>query len=190
MPEHGGDLHQALGDVGLARRLQLGQQRQHVARFASASTLGRQALANLLVERDQPDRVLLMDHQVAQRRGQADAVFELRQLLAIRVAHRAAQIHHQVAGDVGLGLELLDVVLVGLGVDQPVDVSGSSPGVYLRCSLNSTEKPWNGLACSPCKKPLTMNCARRSSREIWRMTSGFRYFSTVDMAIDANDADR
>ena len=49
-------------------------------------------------------------------------VVELGQLLAIRVAHRAAQVHHQVAGDVGLGLELLDVVLVGLGVDQPVDV--------------------------------------------------------------------
>src|SRR5688572_14950575 len=59
---------------------------------------------------------------------------------------------------------------------------GSSPGVYLRCSLNSTEKPWNGLACRPCKNPLTMNCARKSSREIWRITSGFRYFSTVDMA--------
>ena len=82
----------------------------------------RQALANFLVERDQADRILLMDHQVAQGRGQADAVVELGQLLAIRVAHRAAQVHHQVAGDVGLGLELLDVVLVGLGVDQPVDV--------------------------------------------------------------------
>src|SRR5580704_6370576 len=58
---------------------------------------------------------------------------------------------------------------------------GSSPGVYLRCSLNSTEKPWKGLACSPCRKPLTMNCARRSSRLIWRMTSGFRYCSAEGM---------
>ena len=29
------------------------------------------------------------------------------------------------------------------------------------------------------QKPFTMNCARRSSREIWRMTSGFRYCSTA-----------
>ena len=29
---------------------------------------------------------------------------------------------------------------------------GSSPGVYLRCSLNSTEKPWKGLACRPCRE--------------------------------------
>src|SRR6187431_1384073 len=55
---------------------------------------------------------------------------------------------------------------------------GSSPLVYLRCSLNSTEKPWNGLACSPCKKPFTTNWARMSSRLIWLMTSGLRYFST------------
>src|ERR1700730_14877241 len=53
----------------------------------------------------------------------------------------------------------------------------SSPGTYLRCSLNSTEKPWNGLACSPARKPSTMKRARRSSRATWRMTSGRRYFS-------------
>src|SRR5262245_18992489 len=54
-----------------------------------------------------------------------------------------------------------------------------SPGVYLRCSENSTENPWNGLACNPAMKPSTMNRARRSSRETWRITSGFRYFSAV-----------
>src|SRR6478672_10781653 len=53
----------------------------------------------------------------------------------------------------------------------------SSPGTYLRCSENSTEKPWNGLPCRPARKPSTMNLARRSSRATWRMTSGFRYFS-------------
>src|SRR5262249_30701397 len=52
-----------------------------------------------------------------------------------------------------------------------------SPLVYLRCSENSTENPWNGLACSPAMNPSTMNLARRSSRETWRITSGFRYFS-------------
>src|SRR5918992_962506 len=54
-----------------------------------------------------------------------------------------------------------------------------SPAVYLRCSENSTEKPWNGLACSPAMNPSTMNLARRSSRATWRITSGFRYFSAV-----------
>src|SRR5947209_14734863 len=57
----------------------------------------------------------------------------------------------------------------------------SSPGVYLRCSLNSTEKPWKGLACRPARKPSTMNLARRSSRATWRMTSGRRYFSAAAM---------
>ena len=45
--------------------------------------LRRQDVADLLIERDQADRVLLMDHQVAERRGQADRVVELRQFLAI-----------------------------------------------------------------------------------------------------------
>src|SRR3954449_12570484 len=57
-----------------------------------------------------------------------------------------------------------------------------SPGVYLRCSENSTENPWNGLACRPERNPSTMNLARRSSRATWRITSGFRYFSAVDTA--------
>ena len=71
---------------------------------------------------DQADRVLLMDHQVAERRRQADGVLELGQLLPVGVGHRRAQVHDQVAGDVGLGLELLEVILVGLGVDVPVEV--------------------------------------------------------------------
>src|SRR3954451_16943633 len=54
-----------------------------------------------------------------------------------------------------------------------------SPAVYFRCSENSTENPWNGLACNPEMNPSTMNLARRSSRATWRMTSGFRCFSAV-----------
>src|SRR4051812_30043885 len=54
-----------------------------------------------------------------------------------------------------------------------------SPGVYLRCSENSTENPWNGLAWRPAMNPSTMNLARRSSRATCRITSGFRYFSAV-----------
>src|SRR4029077_1967468 len=61
----------------------------------------------------------------------------------------------------------------------------SSPGTYLRCSLNSTEKPWKGLACRPARKPSTMNLARKSSRETWRMTSGRRYFSAAGMVENA-----
>src|SRR6185369_4626740 len=60
----------------------------------------------------------------------------------------------------------------------------SSPGTYLRCSLNSTEKPWYGLACRPARKPSTMNLARRSSRATWRITSGLRYFSVFISILD------
>src|SRR4029450_4914944 len=60
--------------------------------------------------------------------GQADGIVELGQLLAVREAHRLAQVHDQVAGDVGLGFELLDVVFVGFGEDKPVDVLGVVAG--------------------------------------------------------------
>ena len=103
--------------------------------------LGRQALAHLLVERDQADRVLLVDHHVAERGREADAVLELGQLLAIGVTHRAREIHHQVAREVRLGLELLDVEAVGLGETFQSMSEMLSPEVYLRCSENSTEKP-------------------------------------------------
>ena len=143
--------------------------------------LGRQAVADLLVEGHQPDRVLLVDHQVAQRGGQADRVVELGQLLAVGVAHRAAQVHHQVAGDVRLGLELLDVVLVGLGVDQPVDVLGIVAGRVLAMLAELDREAVERAGVQPLQETLDDELARRSSRLIWRMTSGFRYFSTVDM---------
>src|SRR3954452_335996 len=61
-----------------------------------------------------------------------------------------------------------------------------SPGEYRRCSENSTEKPWKGLACSPARNPSTMKRARRSSRLTWRITSGFRYFSGVLISLIAS----
>ena len=121
MPDHAGDLVQALRDLGRSGRLELGQQRQDIAELRPLAPR-RQALPDLLVEGDQADGILLVDHQVAEGRRQADAVLELRQLLAVGVAHRAGEVHHQVAGQVGLGLKFLDVEPVGLGEDVPVDV--------------------------------------------------------------------
>ncbi len=130
MADHPGDLVQALGDRRLARRPQPGEQREDVPELRPLA-LGRQALADLLVERDQADRILLVDHQVAQGRRQAHAVFELGQLLAVGVAHRPRQVHHQVARQVGLGLELLDVEPVRLGEHRPVDLGDVVPGRIL-----------------------------------------------------------
>ncbi len=82
----------------------------------------RQDGADHLVERHQADGVLLMDHQVTERSCQANTVVELRQFLAIGVGHRGAEIHDQIAGHIGLGLELLQIILVGLGIDVPVEI--------------------------------------------------------------------
>jgi hypothetical protein len=77
---------------------------------------------DLLVERDQPDRVLLVDHKVRQSRRETDSVIEFRKLLPVGVGHALRQVHEQVPSDIRFGLVLLDVVAVGLGEDEPVDV--------------------------------------------------------------------
>ena len=153
MAEHGGKLHQAVGDVGAALGLQVGQERQHVAQVAPPGARP-QAAANLLIEGDQPHRVLLVDHQVTEGGRQADGVIELGQLLAIGVAHRAAQIHHQVAGDVGLRLEFLHVILVGLGVDQPVDVLGIVAGRIFAVLAELHRKAVERAGVQAVQKPL------------------------------------
>src|SRR5262245_33125919 len=50
----------------------------------------------------------------------------------------------------------------------------SSPGTYSRCCTNSTECPKNGLRCMPEMKPSTTWRARRSSREMRAIVSGWR----------------
>ena len=122
MPDHPRHLMEALGDRRLARRFQARPAAERILPSCVRLLLGGEALPDLLVERHQADRVLLVDHQVAEGRGQADAIFELGQLLAVGVSHRPREVHHQVAGQVGLGLELLDVEPIGLGEHRPVDV--------------------------------------------------------------------
>ena len=122
-----------------------------------------------------------MDHQVRQRGRQANRVVELRQLLPIRVRHRLAEIHREVAGDVRLRLELLDVILVGLGIHEPIDIVRIIARRVLAMLAELDRETVKRAGMQPVQKPLHDELARRSSREICRITSGFRYFSTVDM---------
>ena len=78
------------------------------------------ASADAVVEGDQADGVALPVHQVRERRRQVRAVLELRHA-ARAVAHRRADVEQEVAPEVGLFLELLDVVAIGARVDLPVD---------------------------------------------------------------------
>ena len=110
------------------------------------------------------------------------AVVELGQFLAIGVGHRGAEVHRQVAGDVGLGLELFEVVFVGLGVDVPVEVlevvAGDVLAVFGELDAEALERA--GVQAG--QKALDDEAGpRRSSRATWRITSGRRYFSGVAM---------
>ena len=77
--------------------------------------------ADLFVERDQPRRVALTVHQERERARQHRSVFELAHRRRAPVRHRGALIEQQVAFEVRLFLELLDVVPVRARVDLPVE---------------------------------------------------------------------
>jgi hypothetical protein len=132
--------------------LHLRQHRQHL-RDLRPFRAGRQAGVELLVEDHQTAGILLVDHQPAERRGEGDRVVEFRQLLAVGVGHRPARVDHEVAGDIGLGLEFLDVVLVGLGVDKPVDVLRIISGGILAMLAELDRKALVGAGMETLKKP-------------------------------------
>ena len=83
------------------------------------------------VERRQADGVLLLERHVCQRRRDELGVLELRHVLARGVGHRLARIQQQVQEKVRLLLVLLEVELVGLGPDLPVDVADVVAGHVL-----------------------------------------------------------
>ena len=64
--------------------------------------------------------VALVDDEVAERGGETLGVVEPGAVLA-RESHRAAAVEHDVAAQVGLGLEFLEVIAVGACEDAPVE---------------------------------------------------------------------
>ena len=82
----------------------------------------RQMEADLLVEGDHADHVLLAAHEVGQARGQEATVVELRLAAAQAVVHRGAGVQEDVGAEVGLLLVLLDVVAVAAAPGDPVEV--------------------------------------------------------------------
>ena len=106
-------------DVGPATEGQPIEGEEHGAYLARARAC-RQHRDDAVVERDQAHGIALPVHQVRQRRGQALTVLELRHP-ARAVAHRRADVEQQVASEVGVLLEFLDVVPIGPGVHLPVD---------------------------------------------------------------------
>ena len=91
---------------------------------------GRDHRAHGRVERDQPDRVALADHQVGQRRRQPPRVLELRDGLA-RVAHAARRVDDEIGLKVRLFFIFLDVIAVGLAEGPPVDMADLVAGPVL-----------------------------------------------------------
>jgi hypothetical protein len=80
----------------------------------------RAVLANLIVEHDEPDRVVLTRREIRERGGEELAVQELRHL-AGREPHRGARIEQDHEPRIGLADIALDVGALGARVHVPID---------------------------------------------------------------------
>ena len=97
------------------------------------SGAGPNQCLDLLVERDQADRVLLVQHQPSQRGGNALGVLELAQRGgAALVTHAFADVQDDVANQVRLVLMLLQIELVGAAERLPVDIAQDRPLAHTR----------------------------------------------------------
>ena len=87
---------------------------------AAGAAGGRTELPDLLVEHDQPDRIVLTRGEIRERRGEKLAVLQLADA-AGAVVHRRARIEQDHQSRVGLAFVAADVRALGARVDVPVD---------------------------------------------------------------------
>ena len=116
-----GDLGEQLLQVGLLGGLFVVERREDRLQMVLFAA-GRDRRADHVVERNHPDRVLLPQQEVRQRRGDLAGVLVLGELSRTE-QHRLGQVHQQRRAKVCFLLVLLDVVAVGLGPDLPVDAA-------------------------------------------------------------------
>ena len=98
----------------------LERQHQRVQVARDATPAGRRNLMRSS-KAMRPGRVALAVHEKSQRCRQHRAVFELAHRRRAAIRHRRADVEQQVAFEVGLFLELLDVVTIAARVDLPVE---------------------------------------------------------------------
>jgi len=117
--ERVGQLVERLRDVGAPAKLDAIERRQQRPQVSGPRADGN-ACGDLVVEGHQANRVALSAHQIGQGGGEIGGVLQLRHLCG-RVAHRGADIEQEMALQVRLFFELLDVVSIAAREDLPID---------------------------------------------------------------------
>ena len=86
--------------------------------------LGPNELADFLIERHEPDRVALVQHQIRQRRRRTLGVRELRERrVRPLVLHALAGIEQQIAEQIGFLFKLLQIESIAFAEHFPIDVA-------------------------------------------------------------------
>ena len=91
----------------------------------------RQIAGDALVEQHQPNRVTLMDHQIAQRRGEIVGVIELTDFAGVNNSHRRRLVDEYITFEIGFFFKLLHVKTVGFAVNFPINVADLVAGHVL-----------------------------------------------------------
>jgi len=149
---------------------------QNVHELLQMGGLARRAqeLPNLVVEGDQPDAVLLMENQVAERRGGQAGIIVLGDGVRA-VMHRFADIEHQPTDEVRLLLVLLEEESTGAAVDFPVHVANVVARDIFAVLRELDRKAVVRALCSPDKYPSTMRRACISRLRTFAKFKGSRY---------------
>jgi len=152
LPNRGGDLFEGFGQVGgLAGGLAFEDSHQP-AEVAGPVARG-EIVGDPVVEGDQADGVALAGEEVGDRGGGGPGIIPLG-VRARAVAHRPAGVDDQVAAEVRLVLEPLDVVAVRAGEQLPVDVPGVVAGGVFAILAELDGEAVIGAPVDPLDEPL------------------------------------
>src|SRR2546430_15246647 len=95
-----------------------------------------------------PHEILLVEHDIGQRRRQITGIIKLTD--AVRaVVHRGTGIDQQVTAEIGFFFVLLDVIAVELGIGFPVDVANLIPRCVLAMFGEFDAEPLVGTGVKP-----------------------------------------
>jgi len=85
---------------------------------------GPEKIHYAIIHRTQPGGILLFDNYISQGGGYQPGIFPLGERRSLgAIPHGLTAVEQQIAGEIGLGFILFQIVTIRFGVDFPVDIT-------------------------------------------------------------------
>ena len=123
----------------------LAKDRAQVAGPAARRHMG----VNMLVKRDEPNRILLAIQKVSQGRGQKFRIGEFRNSASLRISHRRAGVDQQMTLRVRVRAIFLDEVAIRAREQPPVEITQIIAGIVLTIFGEFGREACKGRAMQP-----------------------------------------